>query len=215
MFRINNFPALIEDFSCIISAMPIKDVLGGIATFIAVISYLPYIKDVLANKTKPHAITWLIWSVLTFTSFLIQITNNAGPAAWVNGFTLIVAIIIFVLSLTKGKQKMAWNDWLTLVGAAVAFLFWFITKQPIISVLLIVCIDLCGFIPTICKSYLRPQEETLSAFVMSDLKYCIALFALNEFSIATAVYPIIYSIVMNSFFVTLLVVRRKQLGYKV
>ncbi len=191
--------------------MPNKEILGFIATAIAFISYIPYFRDILAHRTKPHAFSWFVWGILTLISFAGQISDNAGPGAWVSGFTAVIGFIVFVFALKVGKRNIARSDWFMLIGAGLALLMWFVTKTPLLSVILITLTDLLGFLPTIRKSYHRPNEETLSTYALSGLKYVVAIFALNNFSVITALYPI-YLIGANAFFITLLYVRRKQLS---
>src|SRR5216683_3417783 len=108
--------------------MNYKELLGLTATIIAFVSYIPYLKDILANKTKPHAFSWLVWSVITFIAFFGQLAGGAGAGAWVNGITAIVCFIIFIFGLIKGRKNIIFIDWISLVGAGVALVFWFVTK---------------------------------------------------------------------------------------
>jgi hypothetical protein len=195
--------------------MEYKPLFAGISIFIAIISYLPYIKDVLQNKTKPHAFTWLVWAVLTVVGLMAQIEGKAGSVVWVSVFTLIVCLFILGLALLKGRKNIVRADWISLVGAGTALGLWLFTKNGVLSILLAVCVDIFALVPTLRKSYMRPHEETISAFVMSALKYIFAIFTLDHYSILTVLYPVGYSIVFNTLFVTMLVVRRKQLGYKI
>jgi hypothetical protein len=56
----------------------IKTILGISAVVIAFISYVPYICNIFAGKTKPHAFTWLIWCTLNAIAFAGQIKDKAG-----------------------------------------------------------------------------------------------------------------------------------------
>lgn len=191
--------------------MNYKELLGITATAIAFISYVPYFRDIFAGKTKPHAFSWLVWSSLTAIGFAGQAADNGGPGAWVTGATALLTFFIFAIALKKGERRITFTDWLSLAGAGIAILFWAITKQPLLSVVLITLIDALGFFPTFRKSYSKPNEETLITYGLSGLKFVIALFALDNFTIATALYPI-YLVVANWAFIVMLTVRRKHLG---
>jgi hypothetical protein len=151
--------------------------------------------------------------VLTGIGFFGQVSGGAGPGAWVSGFTAIVCIIIFAFALVKGKRNIAMVDWLFLAGAGIALYFWYLTKNPFISVILISVIDALGFLPTFRKSYFKPYEETLSTYALSGFKFVISLIALNTFSVVTAFYPASL-VFMNWLFVGLVIVRRNQLSKK-
>ncbi len=194
--------------------MTLQQFLGGFATLIAFFSYIPYFKDIVAGKTKPHAISWFIWGLLTAIGFFGQVYDNAGAGAWVTGFTAFVCLCIFVAALQRGEKDITLIDWLCLIAAGIALLLWYFTSTPLLSVILITIIDALGFFPTFRKSYLKPFEETQITYFISGLKFFIALFALTNFSVLTSLYPISL-IVMNWLFIAMLIVRRKQLTRKI
>lgn len=191
--------------------MNYKEVLGITATAIAFVSYIPYFRDIFKGKTRPHAFSWLVFGIITIIGFAGQLTGGAGAGSWVTGFSGLVCFVIFYLALTRGEKNILFVDWLSLVGAFVAIIFWVLTKGPLLSVVLITLISLLGFFPTIRKSYQKPNQETLSSYALSGFKFLLGLFALNNFTVVTALYPIAI-IIINWAFVGMLVVRRKQLN---
>jgi hypothetical protein len=191
--------------------MGYRGILGIAATVIALISYIPYFRDIVARKTRPHAFTWLIWGTLTAIAFVSQIVGEAGPGAWVTGFTALVCLVIAGIAAFDGERNITRVDWLALAGAGVALIAWFLTRGPLLAVILITIIDEIGFVPTLRKSYYRPHEETVSTFFMSGFKWVLGLVALERFTVTTALFPL--SIVLASWlFVVMLLVRRRQLG---
>ena len=191
--------------------MLFKQLLGIFATTIAFVGFIPYFRDILRNKTKPHAFTWFVWFLLTFIAFFAQITHNAGPGAWSMGLSALLSFVIFLFSIVKGKKRIQKTDWASFLGAMISLVLWLMTKQPLYSVILVTLTDLLAFIPTIRKSYSYPHEETLSTFVLAGVKHTISLFALEQVSMVTALYPA-YLVGANVFFVSLLLVRRKALS---
>jgi hypothetical protein len=191
--------------------MGYRDILGIAATVLALISYVPYFRDIVARKTRPHAFTWLIWGGLTAIAFVGQIVDRAGPGAWVTGFTALVCLVIAGIAAGDGERNITRIDWIALAGAGAALLAWFLTRGPLLSVILITIIDNLGFVPTLRKSYARPYEETMSTYVMSGAKWILGVIALEHFSVTTALFPL--AIVIASWlFVIMLLVRRRQLG---
>lgn len=189
-----------------------KTALGIIATIMALVSYIPYLRNMLSGKTKPHAFSWLVWGVLTAVAFLGQVSDGAGPGAWVTGFTAFVSFFIFITALKTGEKDITKTDWLSLVGAGVAMLLWWATSDPLIAVVLITLIDALGFYPTFRKSYSKPHQETAITFAISSLKFIIAIIALDNLTPVTWLYPASL-VLMNGVFVIMLIIRRKQVGY--
>lgn len=185
-------------------------ILGVIAVAIGLYGYVPYFRDIFKGKTKPHAFSWLIWGILTGIGFLAQVFDNGGPGAWVTGVTAFVCIMIFLLALSRGEKNITKSDWWCLLGAFLAIGLWLITDDPLIAVVLITVIDALGFIPTFRKSYHRPDQETAVTYVLSGVKFIVAIAALSNFSLVTVLYPLSL-VLMNGLFVAMLYIRRKQL----
>ncbi|MBU1112174.1 MAG: hypothetical protein ABIG93_01935 [archaeon] len=186
-----------------------KAILGIIAIVLALAGYIPYFRDIFLGKTKPHTYTWLVWASLTGIAFFGQMFDGGGAGAWVTGFTALVSFVIFFIALKKGEQSITTSDKWSLFGACIALVLWFITNNPLGSVILITLIDALGFYPTFRKSYHKPHEETMSTYFLSGLKFIIAIIALQNYTVITWLYPASL-VLMNFVFVGLLVVRRKQ-----
>jgi len=186
-----------------------KAILGTTAVVIAVVSYIPYFKDIFTGKTKPHAFTWLVWAILNGIAFAGQVHDNGGAGAWAVGFTTLATFSIFLIALVKGEKDIRRFDWLCLGGAVLSLIPWLITSEPLISVVLITIIDVFGFLPTVRKSIRKPRQETLSTYALSTLKYGLVVIALQSYTLVTVLFPLSIAI-LNGLFVLFLLIRRRQ-----
>lgn len=186
-----------------------KIILGIVAVIISFVSYVPYFRDIILKKTKPHAFTWLVWAILIGIAFFGQIFEGGGPGAWVTCFTAIVSLVIFFIAFKRGEKEITFSDKLSLVGAGFALVLWYITHNPLASILLIILIDAFGFYPTFRKSYYKPHEETISTYFLGGLKFAISILALQHYSLVTYLYPA-YLVFMNFGLVIYLIIRRKE-----
>ncbi|PIW36593.1 MAG: hypothetical protein COW24_04515 [Candidatus Kerfeldbacteria bacterium CG15_BIG_FIL_POST_REV_8_21_14_020_45_12] len=186
------------------------EILGVIAVVIGVVSYVPYFRDIFLNKTKPHAFSWGMWGILTSIAFVAQVTEQAGPGAWVTGITAVACFLISVVSFVKGKRDFPKLDWMFLASAILALLLWWQTKDPLLSVILITVTDALSFCPTFRKGYRNPQEETVSTFMASATKFLIGIVALQSFAVVNWIYQASL-VLMNGAFAVMLLVRRQQL----
>jgi hypothetical protein len=186
--------------------------------FVAIISvlmtlfgYFFYFKDIFAGKTKPHAYSWLVWGLLTAIAFFGQISDGAGPGSWVTGITAIISFVIVGLAFKNSENNITKSDKYLLGGCFLSIGLWMVTSSPLLSIILVTIIDFLGFIPTIRKTILKPQEETLIHYIFAGGKFALALIALEHISVITALYPL--SLVLaNWLFVVLLIVQRKKLN---
>lgn len=157
---------------------------------IAVVSYGLYFKDVFRGLTKPHGVTWAIWSGLNGFIFVQQLINGAGPGAWVTGLAAIANLCIFFLSFHYGERNVTKFDWLCLGLVGVAFSYWIFTADITGTIISAIVIFILGLLPTIRKSFRRASEETATTFALNGVKFLLAFFALDAVTFVTGVYPL-------------------------
>jgi hypothetical protein len=184
--------------------------LGVFASLGVIGSYVVYCRDVLQGRTKPHAFSWLIWSILGTIGFFGQLSDNAGPGAWSTAFITIGCLITFLLSLRKGERNITKFDILCLIVSLGAIPLWAISHTPLWSMLIISAIDAIGFLPTLRKSWSKPNEETSTVYSVGAINLTLSLFAMENFTLTTAFYPVVL-VIMNAISVFVILLRRKEL----
>lgn len=195
---------------CYTHVVNMKVIIAVVSVLMTLMGYSFYFRDIFAGKTKPHAFSWLVWASLTAIAFAGQIYAGAGPGAWITGLTALISFVIFGLAITKGEKNITLSDKVNLIGAAVALAVWPFMNDPLLSIIIITVVDFLGFIPTIRKSYNKPYEETLVHYVFAGLKFVLAIFALENYSLTTWLYPASL-VAANLLFVPMLIIRRRQI----
>ncbi len=189
-----------------------KIILGVTATIVGFIGYIPYIRDTLRGKTKPHIFSWAVWGTLETIGFFAQIVTGAGAGAWVTGTSALITFFIMFLALRNSDKQIQFLDWIALTGALLGILLWRLTDNPLLAVICVMLADALGFVPTFRKAYVKPAEETLTEYFLSAVKWSIALFALESFQLTTWLYPA--SLVLtNGLFVLMVLSRRNKRQY--
>lgn len=168
--------------------MDIKILLTGIATTIGVVAFLPYLKDTISLKTKPHAYTWLIWTITQGTAVVGIWYGGGGWGALNLTVGTFFVIGVFLFSLKYGTKNITKSDTFILIAALCAVLVWWQLDQPLLAVLMVSVIDVLGFIPSFRKSYQEPWSETLLSWILFSLSNVFALLALNEYNLLTVTY---------------------------
>lgn len=186
-----------------------KEVFAVVGVIIAILSYIPYLKDTLSRKTKPHAFTWFVWSLMTVIAFFAQVSEGAGVGSAILGVTAVVSFVIFGIALRYGRTNIAPIDWAFLAAAILALAVWFLTNDPVWSVILITFIDATAFGPTFRKAYIFPHSETLISFMLSGVKHALVLASLEIYTTSTVLYSF-YLVLANVAFAGMLILRRAQ-----
>ena len=188
----------------------LKNIVGIIAIIMTVTGYIPYIKDTIKGKTKPHVYTWFLWATVSAIAFALQMSDHAGVGGYVTLAAVIVCYVIFFLGLHIGKKDITKSDTIFLLLALIALIIWLFAKQPIVSVILLSVTEMLAFIPTVRKTWHNPHYETLSSYIMNTIRFALGIFALQNYSIITSLYPITW-LIANGTFSILLMTRRNKL----
>lgn len=188
-----------------------KDVVGIIAVILTFVGYIPYVRDTIKGKTKPHVYSWFIWAFVIFIIFALQILGRGGVGAYTTLATAILCLVIFFLGMKNGHKDITKFDTITFIISLIATGVWIFAKQPLISTILIVTINTLANLPTIRKSWKDPYSETLFTWEMGAVRNLLGLIALQNYSILTWLYPVT-NLLINIIESILLIVRRKQVA---
>ena len=190
--------------------MMMKQIVGIVAVILAIVAYVPYFRDIIKGKTKPHVYTWFVWGVVTSIIFALQVRGGGDWGVYVTLSAAVLSFVVFALGLRNGNKDIKKIDTAFLLIALIALGLWLFAQQPVVSVVLLVTIDMLGFAPTIRKSWNRPFDETLFTWSLNGFRHGLSILALGHYNILTLLYPLAWT-VANILFSTLLIVRRKVL----
>lgn len=189
----------------------LKVLLGTVSVILTFAGYVPYIVDIFKGTTKPHMFSWLVWSITTFAVYFLQLGSGAGFGANVTLALALLVSFVFLISIKKGDLAIKKIDSIFLIIALVGVATWLLLDQPVLSIIILTGVDLCGFVPTVRKSWLSPYSETLSFYIITSFRHILNLFALAEYNVVTWFFPLAWSVV-NALFALFLIVRRRILN---
>lgn len=162
---------------------------GQIATTIIVLAYLPYIFSVFKNKTKPDRTTWFTLFLIGIITFITYKAVGANATLGVALANVIGPFIIFILSLKFGGGWKNINDFKYLIFSLIAVILWQVYKSPLIGLTFNLLADFIAFIPTIKKSFFRPETEDLLTWCLFTIGNIINLFAIEQWRFDIVIYP--------------------------
>lgn len=186
-----------------------KSIIGILAVVLTFVGYIPYLRDTLKGKTKPHIYSWFLWGFVTLIAFALQVSAKAGPGSYVTLAAAVVSLIIFALGTRQGNKDITKTDTIFFILGFVAIAIWLFAKQPVISIILVSLIDMLGFAPTFRKSWNKPYSETLFTYILNAFRHGLSILALQNYSIVTWLYPASW-VLANSLFSLMLIFRRRK-----
>jgi hypothetical protein len=192
--------------------MQIKLILGITSLILTLLSYVPYVKDILKNKTRPHLYTWVVWAVVTFIAFGLQVSHSAGPGAFMTFAAGLACFLVIALGVIKKVEiKITKIDSLFLVLSIISVVLWLWVEKPVLSTILVALTSFLAFVPTIIKSWQDPFSETVSFYVINTVRYFLSYLALDQFNFVSSFYLITW-VAVNAFFTVMLHFRRQALA---
>lgn len=187
-----------------------KNFIGVLSLIVAILGYVPYVVTIFNGRTRPHAFSWVIWTIAVMLAFVAQISRGAGHGAWVTGVTAAACVFISALALWRGERHITRSDEVFFGLTLAAIPLWVVTKEPLWSVLLMVVINNVGFIPTFRKTYRDPYSENVPFFVSVVVKFALGILALDHITPVTLLFPLNCALV-NAIFIAMIYWRRHEL----
>ncbi len=169
----------------------LKPVFAIIAAGLAIWANSGYLKDVITQRVKPHPYTWFLWSIVSGVVFFGQLVKGAGVGIIPTFFAEIFTIIIFFFSLKYGFKNIRKTDHYFLLIALLGLLPWYFTKDPTLSVIIVVIIDLIAFMPTVLKTWNKPKSENPYFYEINIVRHILSLLSLQTYNIATCFHSVV------------------------
>lgn len=189
-----------------------KETIAIIAAILAIIGNVSYLKDVFKGKVQPHPYTWFIWSIVSMTTFFGGLAKGAGIGALPTGVAEGFNIIIFLFSLKYLFQGKVGHirriDNYFLIICLLGLIPWALTKDPTVSVIIVVLIDIVAFVPTLRKTWKHPDTEKPLLYEMNVARHILTLLSLQNYNIATMFHSI--AMICTNTIMTLFIKRDKK-----
>ena len=101
-----------------------SELAGYLSGILMLISYIPYIRDIMLGKTKPERLSWFLWSALAIVSFFLQSAAGASYSLFFAGAQVLGQMFVFVLSIKNGYGGFLKRDVVGLIGVGISLLLW-------------------------------------------------------------------------------------------
>lgn len=178
--------------------------IGIVAGFLSLLGFVPYLVTIWQGKTRPNRATWWIWAIVGLILCTSYYSSGAVETIWVPVGCAIGHFIIAILALKYGEG--GWNrfDRACFLGASISLLLWWRFSSPLIALVINIVIDFLGALPTIKKSYYKPETEDLLTWMIFLSAHTLNLFAIKEWSFLLSCYPLYLFCIVATIVVLLL-----------
>ena len=186
-----------------------KTLWTALATALTFVAFWPYIRGILRGGVRPHVFSWVIWGITTTVVFFAQLQAGGGVGAWATGVSGAITFFIALLAfLKRGDLVVTRTDWAFFLAALSSLPLWYLTADPTWAVVVLTTVDLLGFGPTLRQVYTRPHSESALFYGLFLVRNAVSIPALETFSLATLLFPIVIGLACGAL-VGLLLWRRR------
>lgn len=174
------------------SISPDNALLFGFASAaIGLVSFLPYIIDVLAGRTRPQRSSWLIWAVVTTLALVSQAAEGATHSLLFSGAQAIVTVAVFGLSIRNGTGcYMNPGDSVALGICAFAIFLWQVTDVPAYALACAIGVNTVAGSLTVLKSFRAPHTETLLTWGLGIVASGLGILSVGKGDPVLQAYPV-------------------------
>jgi hypothetical protein len=183
--------------------------LGVLAGALGAADTVPYVRDILAGRTRPYRWTWLIWAVLAIVVCASQRADGASWSLVMAAVQAVLTSVIFALAIRRGEGALGAVERVILAVAAGGVVGWLIADEPVVATACVVAADLIGAAMMLPKTYRDPESETLATFALASVAGAFAAGAVGRLDASLLLYPV-YFCVANAAIALLIVSRRGQ-----
>lgn len=156
-----------------------------------------YVVATVQGRTQPNRVTWLLWALAPLLAFAVEVQQGVGLrslATFVFGFG---PLVVFVASFAN--RAAVWRlrrlDYvcgaLSLAGTA----WWLVTRQGVVAIAAAIAADALAALPTLVKSWRRPDTEHPSVYLGSFANACITLLTVTTVSAPELAFPLYIAVI--------------------
>jgi hypothetical protein len=185
--------------------------LGVLAGAVGVVDTIPYVRDTLRGRTRPHRGTWTIWGLLAIVVFASQRADGASWSLVMAGTQVVLTACIVVLAIRLGTGGVSRADLLLLGVAGAGLAGWLLVDEPVLATACVIVADLVAAALMVPKTWRDPGSETFSTFVLASVGGALAAGAVGAPEPALLLYPVYYCVV-NAGIAILIAHRRTALA---
>ncbi|AFY95555.1 hypothetical protein Cha6605_4637 [Chamaesiphon minutus PCC 6605] len=128
---------------------------------------------------------------------------GAEATIWVPITYIIGPVVTSLLAIKFGEGGWTKLDRICLVGVGIGLILWGLYRSPSIALGINIGIDFLGALPTIRKSFRRPDDENLLAWLLFSVANALNLLAIDRWMWQIVIYPIYIFLVTSTIFLLL------------
>ncbi|RKS72791.1 hypothetical protein CLV35_3042 [Motilibacter peucedani] len=186
-------------------------VFGGAGAALSCIDPVPYLRDVLRRRTRPHRGTWALWSVLGVLALSAQADQRLDWSVAALAVQAVSIVATFLLSISRGEGGTSAAEVALMALAGCGLVAWFVCDDPVLAIAGVIAADAVACLLMLPKSWRDPWSETPSSYALAGLAGACAAGAVGDRS-AALLYPCWFAVANLGLAAVIVARRRSDVG---
>ncbi|HEY5026405.1 MAG TPA: hypothetical protein VII76_15620 [Acidimicrobiales bacterium] len=156
-----------------------------------------YVADTIRGRNQPNRVTWLLWAIAPLLAFAVETNDHVGLQSLLTFTVGFGPLVVFVASFVNRKSvwKLGPLDYTCGALSVGGTIGWIVTRQGLVALGAAVAADALAGVPTLVKSWKRPESESASVYIGSFLNAGITLLTVKHVSAPVLAFPLYIAVI--------------------
>jgi hypothetical protein len=148
--------------------------------------------DTVRGRNQPNRVTWLLWGLAPLLAFAVEINDGVGLRSMLTFMVGFGPLVVFAASFVNPKSvwKLGSLDYSCGALSIGGTIGWVVTRQGLVALGAAVAADALAGVPTLIKSWRRPESEGGSIYIGSFANAVITLLTVKHVSAPVVTFPL-------------------------
>ena len=170
--------------------MDIQQLLGILSGVIASTAFIPYVISIARKKTKPHPISWVLWTIIGGFILVSYWGVGARETIWLALINFLGPLTITILSIKYWDRGFSRFDYTCLSMSAASIVLWIVFRSASLALTFNILADMLAATPTLRKVWNDPSTESPSAWGIFIIGNLLSVAAIKTWSYGVALLPV-------------------------
>ena len=188
-----------------------RTIVGILGAVVASSAGAWYVQTILRGHTRPHRVTWGVWTIIGALGVSAAFDGGAGPGGYAALVYAAFTAAVFLLSMNprfRRPDAERHSDWLLGIGSCATLVAWQAIDLPTaVAASVAVGADAMIAWPTLREAWRHPEYEAPAPWIAGLIGSGLALAGLRLLTYSAVAYPAYIAALQVSVVLTLMVRR--------
>lgn len=195
--------------------MNLRTVAAFLSTVLALYASIPYAISIIKGRTKPHQLSWLVFTIMQAIVIVSQLLEGARGSVLISFVFFLSSAVNLGLSFKYGIRQSSRYDKSLFAFALITIVVWYLTKSNAAAIWLTALIDVFATTMIILKIHAKPHSEAPYPWFIATSAYVFTCLTLAGKPLSILYVRPVYGLLSEAAVLTAILVFRKKSAQKI